>query len=314
MTRVLIPLALLLLTSCSHISIPPQFVRADAKLLRQHVDSLVYDEEIRNFANIYELDRVASYIKKEMELIGLNCEYQEYTLNVINPDIYRNVICKLNANQEKTFILGAHYDVCEYQEGADDNASGVSGLIETARLLYKNRLTLTHNIEFVAYTLEEPPYFRTQNMGSFRHAQSIKDSIENYAGMISIEMIGYYSTRDIQEYPFGIGWLYPSHGNFIAAVGNFSSDWISEDYQDAMESIDELETQKLSAPSFITGIDFSDHLNYWTIGMDAIMITDTAFMRNKNYHETSDQISTLDFKKMSFVINGITLLFLDNTK
>ena len=72
-------------------------------------------------------------------------------------------------------MIGAHYDSCGDTPGADDNASGVAGLIELARVLAAN--PPEQAVELVAYTLEEPPYFRTDNMGSYRHAQALASRI-----------------------------------------------------------------------------------------------------------------------------------------
>ena len=58
--------------------------------------------------------------------------------------------------------------------------------------------------------------------------------------------------------------------------------------------------------SFETGGDLagmSDQRNYWKFGYQALMINDTSFVRNPNYHMSSDTIETLDFPKMSEVIN-----------
>ena len=72
-----------------------------------------------------------------------------------------------------------------------------------------------------------------------------------------------------------------------------------------MKDLNKLDCQRLVAPSFVTGVDFSDHLNYWNAGIPAIMITDTAFLRNKNYHTPKDKVETLNLKKMSYVIDGV---------
>lgn len=67
----------------------------------------------------------------------------------------------------------------------------------------------------------------------------------------------------------------------------------------------EIDVRTLKAPSFIRGVDFSDHRNYWKFGYDAVMITDTSFYRNSNYHEKSDTIETLSFDKMEEVVKGL---------
>ncbi len=63
-------------------------------------------------------------------------------------------------------------------------------------------------------------------------------------------------------------------------------------------------------PGFIPGIDFSDHLNYWQHDIPAVMITDTAFYRNKQYHLPGDTADRLNYQKMAQVVDGvITLLY-----
>ena len=60
-----------------------------------------------------------------------------------------------------------------------------------------------------------------------------------------------------------------------------------------------------TGPKALPGIDFSDHLNYWKFNYSALMITDTAFYRNKNYHESTDTIDSLDLAKMALVIDAV---------
>ena len=285
------------------------FEPASPDSLKKYVESVIHDNRYRNYKDPEELNRVADYIANKMESFGLSCYYQDFVLEGKDSVIYRNIICRIDQGKEKTFIIGAHYDVCVNQEGADDNASGVAGLIETARILSGNKDRLNYNFEFAAYTLEEPPFFGTKEMGSYIHAESIENK-GSIRGMISLEMIGYFTEKKIQKYPAGIGLFYPDHGNFIASVSNFSSKWISDRFDNAMSLNNKLDVQKLVAPSWITGVDFSDHRNYRLFGIDAIMITDTAFNRNKNYHEVTDTIETLDFIKMGYVVDGVVRMFL----
>nr|GFC84151.1 hypothetical protein [Tanacetum cinerariifolium] len=111
----------------------------------------------------------------------------------------------------------AHYDVCGEQPGADDNASAVAGLLETARLLQSQAATLRHRIDFVAYSLEEPPFFGTEYMGSAVHAQSLHDAGARVRAMLCYEMIGYFSDEPgSQQFPdAALAARYPSTGNFI---------------------------------------------------------------------------------------------------
>ena len=224
------------------------------------------------------------------------------------------MICHLQTGNAQKVIIGAHYDVYGNFKGADDNASGVAGVIETARILAINKTRLKQNVDFVFYTLEEPPYFRTENMGSYVHAKSILNQKDQIQAVYILEMIGYFNHKPIQEYPSGLALFYPKHGNFIGAVSNFSSRDLGENYCDSMKAIRQLDCQRLIAPSFVQGVDFSDHLNYWNFEIPAIMITDTAFFRNKHYHTKDDTVEKLNLNKMAEVINGLTYVLLEKNK
>ncbi|MBL7996573.1 M28 family peptidase, partial [bacterium] len=145
-----------------------------------------------------------------------------------------------------------------------------------------------------------------ENMGSWHFAKWLKDSGRAVTGMTSIEMIGYFSDEKIQEYPSSLFKIfYPSKGNFIASVSNFSSSSLADEFQDNAELLGEIPCSQLAAPSVVQGVDFSDHLNFWRFGIDAFMITDTAFLRNRNYHTPSDKADNLDYQRMSFVVNAL---------
>ena len=207
-------------------------------------------------------------------------------------------------------VVGAHYDVCGYQQGADDNASGVAGLLELARLLQNQKLNF--RIELVAYTLEEPPFFRTKNMGSYIHAKSLSDAKVNVLGMISLEMIGYFKDeKGTQDYPTALlKLIYGSRGNFITLVRKFGAGKFACQFNRAFRQTNVIRTKAFVGPAALPGIDFSDHLNYWAFGFSALMVTDTAFYRNKNYHEPTDTLETLDLKRMAKVIDGVYLALL----
>lgn len=270
--------------------------------LRVYLEQIVRPNVYRNYRNVEELNRVSSWLREQMRLFGVPCQFQTYQVYGQN---YRNVVCQLDVGHAKKAIVGAHYDVYEDLPGADDNASGVAGVLETARILAKQREHLKQNVEFVFYTLEEPPFFRSKDMGSYRHAKSVFAQKDQIAAVYILEMIGFYSERGGQDYPKGLKWLYPKDGNFIAAVSNIRSRDLANDYCNAMQQRQRLDCQQLVAPEFIKGVDFSDHLNYWQMDMPAMMITDTAFFRNKHYHTKADTIDKLNIVKMAEVVNGL---------
>lgn len=267
----------------------------------------------RNYKNIDSLNQVADYIKNCFEVIGLEVSFQEFE---VNGKLYKNVIATLNSQYDKRLIIGGHYDVCGDIQGADDNASAVAGIIESSRQLYEYKDKLNFRIDFVAYTLEEPPFFGTENMGSYQHAKYLKDNNIGVIGMINYEMIGYFTDEpDTQEYPLeAMKLMYPTIGNFIAIASNENSaSFLKElDFDDIDKEID---SHNIILPDLLSYITASDHINYWKLGFKAVMVTDTAHFRNKNYHTVGDTIETIDFKKMQhsvdMVVNSVVNL---NTK
>ncbi|HEY4651942.1 MAG TPA: M28 family peptidase [Pontibacter sp.] len=274
----------------------------DTLKLRQHVTTITGTSQARNHLNPDALNQVAAYIAREFGKLKGQVQEQVYT---VAGSEYRNVIFSTGPADAPRLVIGAHYDVCQDQPGADDNASGVAGLLELARLL--NSHTLPYRIDFVAYTLEEPPYFRTEHMGSYIHAKSLKEQQAVVKGMLSLEMIGYFKDeKKTQRYPVApMKLFYGSRGNYIAVVQRFGNGSFGRSFLRNYKTEAALPVKSLRAPAFVTGVDFSDHLNYWHFGFDALMITDTSFYRNANYHQPTDTIHTLDFQRMALVVDGV---------
>jgi len=258
----------------------------------------------RNFQNIKTLNTVANYIKSELTKVCDSVAFQPFQ---VNKTTYKNVIGSIGTKHKKRIIIGAHYDVCGNQQGADDNASGVVGLLELARLLSKEQLK--YRIDFVAYTLEEPPFFRTQQMGSYIHANYLHTNNIPIKGMICLEMIGYYNDKkNSQNYPMKeMALKYGNVGDFITVVKSEKSGEFGKKIERLMKQQHNIKTESFKGSSLIAGVDFSDHLNYWNFNYPAVMITNTAFYRNKNYHTKNDTIETLDIDKMGAVIEQLYL-------
>ena len=282
---------------------------SDTILIKSHLSAITKTPDFRTYENIQQLNQTADYIFSVFKQNADSVYFQEYS---VNGKIYKNVICSFGTQNNERVIVGAHYDVCGNQEGADDNASGVVGLLELSRLLKEQKLN--YRIDLVAYTLEEPPFFRTDNMGSYVHAKSLFDNKTDVYGMISLEMIGYFKDeKKSQSYPVAIlSLFYGNKGNYITLVKKMGAGRFTRKFCRKFKSERVLKTKKFTGPPALPGIDFSDHLNYWKFGFNALMITDTAFFRNKNYHQQADTMETLDIKKMAKVIDGVfsTLLSL----
>lgn len=274
----------------------------DPARLEGHVRMLSIELSPRDESHPQNLDRAADYIRTQFVSAGAVVKEQSYD---VARKKYRNVIAGIGPETRSRIIVGAHYDTAGPLPGADDNASGVAGLIELAHLLGKQQSPV--RVELVAYTLEEPPYFRTEHMGSAVHAASLRNEEVEVKLMICLEMIGYFSDApESQGFPAPfLKTFYPSQGNFIAVVGRFGDGLLVRHIKRAMRSATALPVYSINAPTFVPGVDFSDQLNYWNAGYDAVMITDTAFFRNPNYHTSQDTADKLDYKRMAMVVAGV---------
>jgi Zn-dependent M28 family amino/carboxypeptidase len=274
----------------------------DTGRLREHVLALSEKYYPRSYANISNLNMCADYVMAHFKQAGADTTAQEFR---VGNNSYRNVIGFFGPDSTDRIVVGAHYDAYNGTPGADDNSSGVAGLIELAYLLGK--ADLDSKVELVAYTLEEPPFFRTADMGSAHHARSLKDQQVEVRAMIALEMIGFFSDeKNSQSFPIPMLKLfYPSRGNFIAVVGRLGQRRIVRQVKKHMKGTTDLPVYSINAPAFVPGIDFSDHGSYWKHGYDAVMITDTAFYRNSRYHESKDTADSLDYERMSKVVVSV---------
>ncbi|EQV91455.1 peptidase [Escherichia coli KOEGE 71 (186a)] len=305
-----LPLLVLYQPYVSALSPSPQ--HASPEKLEKTVRYLSQTEYPRSADHIDKLNISASYIKNIFTQSGAKVTEQRVP---IADGPYKNIIADYGPQDGPLIIIGAHYDSATsyendqliYTPGADDNASGVAGLLELARLLQQKAPAI--GVQLVAYASEEPPFFRSDEMGSAVHAVTLMRPVKL---MISLEMIGFYdSAPESQDYPYSaMSWLYPDRGDFIAVVGRMQDISAVRQVKAALLSSKELSVYSINAPDFIPGIDFSDHLNYWQQDIPAVMITDTAFYRNKQYHQPGDTADRLNYQKMAQVVDGvITLLY-----
>ncbi|NOT55181.1 MAG: M28 family peptidase [Deltaproteobacteria bacterium] len=270
--------------------------------LATHVRMLSETFFPRDITHPDNLDRAATYIRHAFERARGRVSEQPYT---VAGRTYRNVLALFGPDTKERIVVGAHYDTAGIRPGADDNASGVAGLIELASLLRETSLPLC--VELVAFTLEEEPHLHHAPMGSAVHATSLRQHNIPVRVMFSLEMIGYFTDAPhSQRFPLPfLAAVYPSQGNFIAIVGNLSQGFVTRQIKHAMRSASPLPVYSFNAPRFVPGVDFSDHRNYWQAGYPAVMVTDTAFYRNEHYHTMQDTADTLDYQRMALVVQGV---------
>ena len=280
-------------------------MKAKTERLYRDVEFLTSLTPARNYLNLKSLEKTTDYIEREFKSMGANTEVQTW---IADGNEYKNIIASYNPTKKRRLVVGAHYDVCGDQPGADDNASAVAGLLESARLVFENQPVLDYRIDFVAFCLEEPPFFGTDSMGSYVHAKSLHDEKVDVIGMICYEMIGYFSDEpESQPFPSPeLAHLYPHTANFIIVVGIDKYAGFNNHVHRLMSADAKIDVQVISFPTNHTyaGLaGLSDQRSYWKFGYKALMINDTSFVRNPNYHTKADTIDTLDFPKMTEVVN-----------
>lgn len=270
--------------------------------LRDHVEALSDSIGERNVWRPAALRAAAAYIRGAFTAAGCAVQAQAYEAQGVRCE---NLEVTLGgAEPARIVIVGAHYDTVAGSPGADDNASGVAGLIEIARALRPMSLGCT--VKLVAFVNEEPPFFFSGEMGSLVYARAARRRGDDIRLMLSLEMLGCYSDAPgSQGYPPLLRWFYPDRGNFIAFVSNLRSRRALQAVVQAFRSVSDFPAERLASPAIVPGVAWSDQLSFWRAGYAAVMVTDTAFYRNDHYHRASDTPETLDYRSMARVVDGL---------
>jgi hypothetical protein len=278
--------------------------------LREHVNALAVDIGPRTPFDRGSLVRAANYIHSVFEDAGLSVRLQDYQYK---DQRVTNVLATppRAAGASPYYLVGAHYDTVPGTPGADDNASAVAVMLELAGRLRHEKLEAP--ILFAAFTLEEPPAYLTGHQGSRIFVRSCQDDGNGVLGAIILEMVGYTAPR--QRYPFLARWPgYPGEGNFIGIIGNWRSLRFGRAVMRGFRKNRNLPAESLFLPfdgRILPETRLSDHASFWDAGLPALMVTDTAFFRNPNYHLPSDTIDTLDFTFMAELVKSLELALLE---
>ena len=267
--------------------------------LRKHVEILTVDIGPRTPFHGDSLDRASGYIQSVLRQAGFAVEEQAYEFRGRR---VANLVASINARAADTYLVGAHYDTVQTTPGADDNASAVAVMLELARRVSKSDLRLP--LSFVAFTLEEPPAHMTRDQGSRVFVRQCRERGDTVLGAMILEMVGYTTER--QRYPILPKWPgYPAEGDFIGIIGNWRSRPFGHKVLKGFRGNKRLPAASLFVPFngwVLPSTRLSDHAPFWDAGWPALMITDTAFFRNPNYHLPSDTIETLDFGFMAELV------------
>lgn len=231
----------------------------------------------------------------------------------IRGQIFQNLVLNLPALNREGFppiLIGAHYDTVPGTPGADDNATGVSVLLELAKAFATQ--PAKYPIQLVAFDLEEYGFTGKDGIavgsGASAYADLLRQQQQPLRLMISLEMLGYCdSTPGSQRYPSPLERFYPNRGDFIALIGNLP---VIPDLIKLSRNMRQVgvPSEWLSVPNrgkILPQTRLSDHAPFWDRGYRAMMVTDTAMLRNPHYHKSSDRLETLNLDFLTGVCRGL---------
>jgi hypothetical protein len=287
-------------TGTSNAETPDGLIEA----LARHVHELSVRIGERSVLRGDGLDRAKTYVRGAFETAGLTVTEQTYGYEGRR---VANLIADPpgGATDATPYIIGTHYDSVVGTPGADDNASGVAVMLELARRTTTKRPAAP--LRFVAFTLEEPPTHATRHQGSRVFVKRLTEAGGRVAGAIILEMVGLTTPK--QRYPLFLKWTgYPDAGNFIGIIGNRDSKPLGERVLRGMRKNPALPVESLFVwfdGRILADTRLSDHAPFWDQGIPALMITDTAYFRNPNYHGPNDTADTLDYAFMAELVRSL---------
>ena len=253
------------------------------------------------------LEAAVSYVHDELAGLDLPVRRQPFRFGGRS---YDNVVAEIRGTDPRAprVLVGAHVDTVRGTPGADDNASGVAGLLECARLLsgWRGRAT----VELVAFNLEERQGW-TYRVGSRRWAADARAQGIAYRGALVLEMIGFRSHEyGSQKIPAPVRWRdLPRTGDHLAVVGDTRSRELLRTFlAQARSTVPELPLASLHSPLrgwLVWDTRRSDNASFWSNGYPALLLTDTANLRNPHYHRASDRLQTLDLEFAALITDAV---------
>lgn len=270
--------------------------------LRTDVQKLAGEIGERNMWHYRQLNAAADFIEDSFSRVGLRTRRDSYDMR---GQACHNIEAEIPGARPEVLLIGAHYDSVVGSPGANDNGTGVAATLALARRFADARPQ--HTLRFAAFVNEEPPYFLSDEMGSFVYAGRCKARGDKISAMISLETIGYFSDAPrSQTYPSPVlGIAYPKIGNFIGFVSNVHSRSLLRRVVALFRKHAKIPSEGAALPWFVPGVSWSDQWSFWRYGYPGIMVTDTAPFRYPYYHSSSDTPDKLDYDRFTLVVSGI---------
>ena len=278
--------------------------------LNRYIKIIADDIGEHNYIFYNQLIQVENFLNERLSQAGYAVKTQEYS---VDGKVFRNLEIEIRGTEkpDEIVIVGAHYDSVVGSPGANDNGTGAVAILALAEKFAT--LKPKRTLRFVEFVNEEPPFFWSENMGSWVYAQRCKERQENIVAMLSLETMGFYSqASNSQQYPVNIlKLIYPNQGNFISFIGNISSRSLIHQAIGKFRNSAQFPSQGVSLPNFIPGGGWSDHWSFWQAGYPALMVTDTAPFRYPYYHTQQDTPEQIDYYGLTLVISGLESVIQD---
>ena len=235
------------------------------------------------------------HVAQELGAAGLRVERQLFEFRGAE---FHNVLGTLDGTDPGLpwVVVGAHFDSVPRSPGADDNASGVAAMLEAARLVSRERFAAT--VQFVGFNLEEvQDYLGSFRVGSRAYARRLRERGQEIRGALVLEMVGFTGPRQVVPAAVQLVKKVPDTGDFLAAVGDSGSAALLEAFARAAAGAVPVVTLAVPLKGWLVpDTRRSDNARFWDEGYPALMLTDTAELRNPNYHRPGDTPETLDWE------------------
>lgn len=269
--------------------------------LRRDLVRLSVEIGERHLGKPERLAQAADFIEASFSACGLEVRRQTYT---VAGQECSNLEAEVAGTDPGVVLVGAHYDTIPGCPGANDNGSGLVGTLALARAFAGRRPSKT--LRFVAWVNEEPPHFQSSTMGSLVYAQACARRSDPLEAVLCLETIGcYLDEKGSQSYPFPLNLMYPDRGNFLAFVSDPPSTPLLRRLVESFRRLVKFPSQGVALPPEVPGVSWSDQWSFWEQGYQAVMITDTAPFRYKQYHTPQDTVERIRFSHLARVIAGI---------
>ncbi|MFN8343678.1 MAG: M20/M25/M40 family metallo-hydrolase [Spirosomataceae bacterium] len=267
------------------------------KNVEKHIAFLASDELKGRGTGTKDEQKAAAYIADHFKSLGLepkgtNGFEQPFKANIDTVHVVdaRNVVGYLDNGADRTIVIGAHYDHLgegyqrgsleanskgKIHNGADDNASGVAGVLELARYFAKNGVKEKHNFLFICFSAEELGL-----LGSKYYANNPTIDLSKVNLMLNFDMIGRFDPA--KAITVG-GWgTSPTWGQVIPPV---------------------LEREKMAFKIDSAGAGASDHTSFYVKKIPVLFFFTGV---HGDYHKPSDDTQLINFEGEARILNAVT--------